>query len=630
MIEHVQDHTILQRMATGIVERTLVNESEMRLIMPPFLALSVPMQRLTSTRILDLIAQPRRCAVPTIHHLPPAHRFVTVHHCINYYWVRSFLGHLVLLVRSPDFEPMVAVHRLQQGVHHNSVIWGTMILHAIDDAMYEPEQLNTHARIQVQVVVILLAIMNGSPVGCVAEALRWVARHPLGIQMARNKCMRPVMRAAISASRPALCCIPLLGDSVVMRFMVRVSRHIPTVVDCLLEEDGQTWTSEAIQVLCKEGTANTVDVLVWQFLFTSSVPRAVLDGVLQERRFVSRDWYAPLRMHWGLRDSHMAPRGAAPLLRMVSADPPAAEDTNRAMEQLMFPDSPDVSPTANRWWKAAHRNTIPAAGKGLLAVRAWLLQRIRTYMEIVYLGRLGMQGLMPLVARNEQRLLLILNGNPCTAMVGECLWFLLHCGSDIGLTCSVMQWISQHRFSWVSVLRDATTNGALGAVLPTLLERCTVSPDLTQKLAPLMLVIWSTMPGPSEGWTMLEPHLATTLESMSCFQQEAFLALAVESQQYTMWASAVLSRGPTLNRWVENIFEMEGFGTLSDIVRYYERPETDNVPQCALDAIVSSLVCVTRFSAARLEEFDEFSDLRNFFGHLLGLFRKEYHFFTGL
>ena len=72
VVHHVSDRNVLERLAEGVVQNILVRETEMKLIMPPTLALLVPTGALCSERVLELLLQ--------------SHRFVIVHHCIEYYW----------------------------------------------------------------------------------------------------------------------------------------------------------------------------------------------------------------------------------------------------------------------------------------------------------------------------------------------------------------------------------------------------------------------------------------------------------------------------------------------------------------------------------------------------------------
>ena len=387
------------------------------------------------------------------HSLPAAHRFVTVHHCVSYYWLRSFLGHLVLLVRCSDFNAVSCIERLQNEVRHNAVVKGMLLMHALDDSVFLPEWFGAFSRLQIQVVVMLLSVMEGSPVPCVAEALKWLSRHPLVVQIARNKEMRPVMRMALLASRPAMKCVPLLGDTTVMRSMVRISRYIPVVLDCIMEEDGQQWTADAMNVLCKEKSFN-IDPIIWRFLFSPEVTPAVLNIVLAEKRFCHRDWYVPLRMYWCNRDSRPAPRGAAPLLRLVCADILTNDELSEALEQIVFAEEPAMTTCTNRWWNAVARYDSTMSGRGSLAVKAWVLQRFRIFVQSLLLDKPSCKD--PLSTRVQQRMVLLLNVNPCTTMLGECLWFLLHSGSPMALAGAAVQWVSEHRCSWVSVVRDAT------------------------------------------------------------------------------------------------------------------------------------------------------------------------------
>jgi hypothetical protein len=59
MIQHISEPSVVRLLAEGIVRRTLMNDTEMRLIMPPLMASMVPMESIPSERIMDFINQSR-------------------------------------------------------------------------------------------------------------------------------------------------------------------------------------------------------------------------------------------------------------------------------------------------------------------------------------------------------------------------------------------------------------------------------------------------------------------------------------------------------------------------------------------------------------------------------------------
>ena len=107
----------------------------------------------SADRVLDILVQ--------------SHRFVMVHHCINYYfpgcalrsrteidactWLKSFLGYMILLhpgdpifhrmscfLRAENLNPMNAVLRMNHEVHHNTVIKGMLMMQALDGNLFVP------------------------------------------------------------------------------------------------------------------------------------------------------------------------------------------------------------------------------------------------------------------------------------------------------------------------------------------------------------------------------------------------------------------------------------------------------------------------------------------------------------
>ena len=221
-----------------------------------------------------------------------------------------------------------------------------------------------------------------------------------------------------------------------------------------------------------------------------------------------------------------------------------------------------------------------------------------------------------------------MHGHPCTTMVGECLWFLIHCGSSNVLSCAVKLWIADHRCSWVAVVRDATAM-ALATILPLLHERCMESNATFRALAPLLLVLWTTIPGcgaspPSD--LLARCNVPQMLSSMSVYQQELLIESAVEHKQYSLWAAAIMANASvTAHQWAVNIVDLEGYGPLSEIVRHFALPDTSDVPESVLDAIAKVLRRLREIAPERLSELDEVSDLCEFVKDLVSLLRKEYH-----
>lgn len=58
------------------------------------------MSGITASRVLNFLTQ--------------AHRFVIIHHSVTFYWAKSFLGYIVLLLRAADFQFLPAIEQLQR------------------------------------------------------------------------------------------------------------------------------------------------------------------------------------------------------------------------------------------------------------------------------------------------------------------------------------------------------------------------------------------------------------------------------------------------------------------------------------------------------------------------------------
>ena len=125
-----------EQLAQGVIYRTLLEEPEMKLVMPPLLALMVPIAEsptagattnrgwkcLTFARVMDLLTQ--------------SHRFVIVHHCITYYWLKSFLGYVILLLRTADFDLYTAIQRFASVIKHSAIIRGMLLMQTMNDSAF--------------------------------------------------------------------------------------------------------------------------------------------------------------------------------------------------------------------------------------------------------------------------------------------------------------------------------------------------------------------------------------------------------------------------------------------------------------------------------------------------------------
>ena len=502
MVNHVNDTPQLRTLAEGFLYYTLHNEDEMKLIMPPAFALLIPTIGISAGRILHLLSQ--------------SHRFVIVHHSTTFYWLKSFLGYLLLLLRSEGLELPEAIDFLLRNratmwpdqlwpdgeVRHSAAIKGMMLMQALDEQftltildLTETPGRRVVPDIHIKLVLMLLCMMDANPIACISEGLMWLSHHPKGVQMARNKAMRPIMRLALTSCRPILPHIHLLSNLIILRFLVRISRHISLATDCILGQDPSQWTPEAIQIVCNDGYL--LDLIAWQLMFNPCMPSPVVQCLLEDQRYNQREWYVPLRMHVCMRSTRPAPRHAGPLQRLVCAGDMQANDINDSIQYFVFHGTevlvglPPPTSIAFRWWRAGTAHDPCTTTKGDL-INAWLLRRIRIYVQTVILDVAGAPPLPNLSTALELMFINALKGYPNTMCVGESIWFLVQCGSPQALLTGIARWILEHRFSWVSVAQDAS-EGALQSLLPRMEERGRESTEVLQVIAPLYLVVASTV-----------------------------------------------------------------------------------------------------------------------------------------
>ena len=615
MVAYVEELEGLRLLSQGIVLKTLKHQPETRLIMPPALALCIPGGELTMDQVLNLLCQ--------------THHFIVNHRTVNYYWIKSILGYMILLLQSSHLDIMAAIQRLTHDFKQSNVMRGMMLTQALDQDIFTPNVTETKespvvVRLHVQLVFLLLCLTDNSPMGCVTEAIEWITRHPLGIQMARAKDTRPMVRQALSRCKSCLEHLPLLQHMDALRFMVRTSRHLPISVDCILDEDVRYWTEDGMEMICNDG--RLVDVVVWRCMFQSGAPVSVVRKLLGDIRFRHRDWQVPLRMHYRIPDPRRPPRMCGPLVRVVSSEPMVAADLGEAVMQIALQPLPDSHTMGARWWRSATRND--PEGYGLpYVMKGWLLRRLRLFAQSMDVGS---PGTFP--AHVEDDILTILRGHPDTLTVANCIWFMIQFCTDNTLALGVSTWIQAHSCSWVSVIRDGVVN--LASVIPQLQHRCLQSPDVFSATSAVFLVLWTNMSG--SGQQSMGPpieflsrcDMLAILGSMSSFQCDLFLTSSIDKMHYSLWATIRLSSSTTLSTWACTVADMYGFGPLSDIVNHLIRAETLSIPTTVLETVVATLKTLLHTSH-RIQgyEVDDTSDLSQLVKGLVRLLQKEYETF---
>ena len=334
--------------------------------MPPSLALLLPTDSISCAHVMNLLEQ--------------SHRIVIIHHAVGFYWLKSFVGFILFSLRLPQVDVIVLVNRLKAILQHSATMKGMALMQALDSNLFMDVSCHFSrcmlSRLQIRAVLVLLCCMDGS-MGCVGDAIQWFAMHPLGIQMARCKEMRPVMFRALNVAKPAMRTIPLLENCCVMRFLVRVGRHVPVALDCIAEEDVCTWTVPCMQVILDDG--RWVDFIAWRCMFQTGVSPSVLNILLDDMRYRHREWQIPLRLHTCVRDQRPPFRLGGPLARLVSAEIPRTADIAEALEIVVFSAIPPFQGLGSRWWHAATRSE--AWQSQAVMMMGWLLRRLRLYLQ---------------------------------------------------------------------------------------------------------------------------------------------------------------------------------------------------------------------------------------------------------
>ena len=617
MMDYMQDVDVLERMASTVVVAIICREPEMKLIMPPVIAIHIPVTGVMTDQLLNLCVQ--------------SHRFMIIHRFINYYWVKSFLGYLIVMLRCKDFDPLVVVHRLARDLVQTSMVRGMTLIQAVSGDLFDPlssdaEEGPMVSRLHIQLVLLLLCLMDSNPLGCVIEAIQWVVQHPLGVQMARSKDTRPLLRMALAKSQLCLKSMPLLGSAQTLRFMLRVSRYLPIALECIIEEDVQLWTRDLIETVCDDG--RLVDVVVWRCMFLPHAPREAIQFLLDDVRYRRRDWVIPLRLHSCVRDTRPNTRTSPPLSQLVSIDPPTMQDFGEGVLRVAIMANAHGNDLGGRWWRAATR--IQPVGQH--DAKGWLLQRMRMFAEI------NMDGTSHeiLTPHLEMALTQNLMGNPDTLTVANCFWFLIMYGTDSGLSVSAHVWIRAHPCSWVSVIRESMDT--FFSALHTLQVRCMRSAEVQSTAGSLLMVLCQ---GQQPTELLARMDFLAISQSMSHFQLELFLSSALDKQQHNVWAAMLKGNPAELASWAQSMLPLHGFGPLEDVMFHLSQPETSGTSTTVLQVIVDIMHAVMTTSS-RLQSFEHqyvshlvvfVASVRCYLhllkntlltSHFVKLFRKEY------
>ena len=71
-LTHLPDVSCITALTRRAVRRVLETQNEMKLIMPPYMAMLVPMERIPMKRVVNIMTQ--------------AHRSLIIHRSVTYYW----------------------------------------------------------------------------------------------------------------------------------------------------------------------------------------------------------------------------------------------------------------------------------------------------------------------------------------------------------------------------------------------------------------------------------------------------------------------------------------------------------------------------------------------------------------
>ena len=195
--------------------------------------------------------------------------------------------------------------------------------------------------------------------------------------MARGKQTRQLMRTALSMSKPTMSFIPVVSNETVLRFLVRVSRHLPVAFECILSNDVQHWTVPCAQIILDDG--RLVDVVVWQCLFKTGIQPAVVNVFLEDPRYNRREWQIPLRLHHCIPHTRSVPRHCGPLIRLVSGGATVA-DLGDCLDIIAFSSNAFSGGIGARWWRAT-KTGIDVWQTADIVVVAWLLRRLQNFLQ---------------------------------------------------------------------------------------------------------------------------------------------------------------------------------------------------------------------------------------------------------
>lgn len=151
----------LSALAADPVQRILRDGPELSLAMPPTLASCVSPGDVDAGHLVDLMLQ--------------GQRFVSVHVRMSMSWMESYIGYVLLLLRTGSVSVALAA-RLRNGSVHNSVVRALLLSRTLS----VPLPTTTEA-MRVPLVILMLVLVNGAPHHTVLEAVEWLAKQPLRV-----------------------------------------------------------------------------------------------------------------------------------------------------------------------------------------------------------------------------------------------------------------------------------------------------------------------------------------------------------------------------------------------------------------------------------------------------------------
>ena len=529
--------------------------------------------------------------------LTQGHRFVSVHSPLRQSWMESFLGYLVLLLRTGPLLPS-CVHRIRAGTGENTPFRGMLMSRAMGVNALD-EELHT------RLVVATVALANGLPTHTVLDVVRWLGDRTERTRVALLPAQRPIIQMALNmVSAEAVAGSLAVTQARVLRFLLAAAPSVPAAMEWLTTppSEAEHWLPETVDIALAH--PGLIDQFVYAHMFRPGVSPLVVHTVAQDSCYSRRCWQPLLRLHGGVTGDRPAGRSACALARIVAgpANPPTRRDVADAADLLVCSNAA----LTWRWWMASRANEDAEDDASWPEVRTWALTRLRTYLE----GRCWTGSASDATqnsfeygrdarAETDHALLCHLRslGPGEGKFRAEVGWIMAYCAAN---------WARDEACRLLLEGLPGLDAMRMASALPRLLECAKTSAPVAALAVCLHALVRDAPPPPAE--LVAASRLGDVLDGLQSVSQWLLLRAAADLGRHRMWAALVRANPPVASRWFGAVLQVQDkFGALGRLLENLVSLPAEQVHEDVLQAL-SLMLQNAVAGSTRLQQGETVSD----------------------